>query len=387
MPAATLMLEQDRVVILPVTGATRTVSWEPHHPERVIEAVSAVLRADGGAPKSLTLLIGLAFLEAARPELPPVGDDVRQRMVAADHERFFVLVGPVAASVDGAWAFACEATLVQRWWDAFGTIAPVGAVMALPSAVRMAGLRGTWRVPTAAGEIGTIVVSAAGIGEVRRSRAAQETRADERAPLDVAACARVLGTRGAVTLANQLLDAELRSRLVRRDRSRRWRAGAMVAAALLFCVWAMSYRQARMITALETQRAQLEAQAGGPRAAQSRLMSALLEQRILDDASRASRTGSSPLTVLSALGRLVPPDAFVQRLEWNGERWRIDGSAADVSRLVPLLDADPAIVDVQSLAPSTRFMDGGRARSSFSLGFRVTPNTDATTPAATGATP
>jgi len=61
----------------------------------------------------------------------------------------------------------------------------------------------------------------------------------------------------------------------------------------------------------------------------------------------------------------------MQRLEWNGSEWRIDGSANDAAVLVPLLDADAQFVGVRAAAPSTRYLENGRSRSSFSIVFQT----------------
>jgi hypothetical protein len=51
--------------------------------------------------------------------------------------------------------------------------------------------------------------------------------------------------------------------------------------------------------------------------------------------------------------------------------WRIDGSALDAPRIVPLLDSSPAFDDVRIVAASTRFLDRGQQRESFSIAFRT----------------
>ncbi|WP_169307598.1 hypothetical protein [Gemmatimonas aurantiaca] len=407
MRTATLVLEHAQLHVIPDRGAAQTLAWEPQHPEWVSDAVVSLLQDSGGVPTSLVLVVGLAFLEAAQPALPPVASDVQHRMLLADHERFFVTDGPLAVVVDGAWAFACEATTMRDWWESFNAIATVRAVMALPTAIRLCGLTGTWAVPCGPGESGLVTVSSRGITDVRRSRTTNSARADHIAsagadaaastasgattgaamPLDVPTCGRLLGTRDGVSLTDQLLDATLKARLVSQGRARHWRAAALVATGVLLFAWALSVRQARTIAALRVEHARLEALSSAPRAAQLRMVAAQQEQIILDAATGDADALASPLGALARIGAIVPADAFVQRLEWNGERWRIDGSAVDAARLVPLLDADSAIVDVQSLAPSTRFMDGGRPRNSFSIGFRFSGTPSAPMGAGSGHTP
>lgn len=382
---AVLVLESHRVQVVHDTGArsTHEVSWNPDAPADIVEAVRDILTQSGGVPRELTLIVGLGFLEPVRHDLPSVPASVRHRMLRADRDRFFVCEGDVATALDGDWACATDAARLRRWWDAFERIAPIHAVLTLPSAVRMAGLVGTWRTEAGRDEGGLVVVDGSGLAEIRRSRLAsthpastgghRAARAADAlpAPLDVQALARIIAGRSNIPAADQLLDTTLGLRLERRERRRLWRSALLAAVALLALGWAANQRQSRTLIALEAEQARLETAGAPPRAAQQRLFRALDERRILDASARAAHAADAPMAVLARLGTLIPADAFVQRLEWDGTRWRIDGSAINASRLVPLLDADSVIDDVQSLAPSTRFLDAGRARSSFAIGFRV----------------
>lgn len=382
---AVLVLESHRVQVVrdATARSMREVPWNPDAPADIVDAVRDVLTQSGGVPRELTLIVGLGFLEPARHDLPPVPAPVRHRMLRADRDRFFVCEGDVATALDGDWACATDATRLRRWWDAFERIAPIHAVLALPSAVHMAGLVGTWQTEAGRDESGLVVVNGNGLAEIRRSRLASThptSTGDRRtprvadalpAPLDVAALARIIAGRSDIPAADQLLDATLGLRLERRERRRLWRSALLTTAALLALGWAANHRQTRTLIALEAEQTRLEAAVAPPRAAQQRLFRAIDERRILDASALAAHAADAPMAILARLGTLIPEDAFVQRLEWDGTRWRLDGSAINASRLVPLLDADAVVDDVQSLAPSTRFLDAGRARSSFAIGFRV----------------
>lgn len=365
-----LILEVDHMLVVPAQAGrtTHTVAWSPGNPGESLEALRHALRQSGGPPRDLLLIVGLGFLEPVRHGLPPVSVSVRQQMLRADRDRFFVCGAEVATAVDGEWAVAVDAALLHLWWDTLTQVAPVRAVLALPEAVRLAGMVGAWQVGAGPGEHGLIIVAERGLTEVRRSRAIP---ADVATPLDVAACARGLLGLLAIPMADQLLDARLEQSLASRERRRIGRSGLLAASALLALAWAANDRQARTLAKLETERARLEVLAAPALAAQQRLLKASEEHRLLDLAAQGAHSAAAPLAVLARLGSLVPSDAFVQRLEWNGLRWRIDGSAGNASRLIPLLDADSVFAEVQSLAPSTRFLDAGQARSSFSIGFRV----------------
>ena len=93
--------------------------------------------------------------------------------------------------------------------------------------------------------------------------------------------------------------------------------------------------------------------------------------QLLRVADSLNSAGTTPSAILARLGALLPKDAFVQRLDWDGNAWRIDGSASDAPRIVPLLDADAYFSDVRIVAASTRFLDAGKQRESFSIAFRA----------------
>ncbi|MBY0492250.1 MAG: PilN domain-containing protein, partial [Gemmatimonadaceae bacterium] len=126
-----------------------------------------------------------------------------------------------------------------------------------------------------------------------------------------------------------------------------------------------------LLAAAEAAQEAAAADAAGALAAQARLLRADRESALLQRANADAAHPGAPSLVIARLGALLPPSAFVQHLEWDGRQWKIDGSAIDAAGLVPRLDAVPVFEQVRSLAPSTRFLDGGTPRSSFSIGFAV----------------
>ena len=85
----------------------------------------------------------------------------------------------------------------------------------------------------------------------------------------------------------------------------------------------------------------------------------------------APQASASAAAVLARLGGVLPRDAFVQRLDWDGTVWRIDGSATNAPAIVPMLDGDSMFADVRIVAATTRFMDMGKQRESFSISFQT----------------
>ena len=135
--------------------------------------------------------------------------------------------------------------------------------------------------------------------------------------------------------------------------------------------WSADRWRERERTAATQRLTQLSSDAAPAQRAALRLDRALAEQQLLGVADSLNSAGTTPSAMLARLGVLLPRDAFVQRLDWDGNAWRIDGSAADAPRIVPLLDADAHFSDVRIVAASTRFLDAGKQRESFSIAFRA----------------
>ena len=129
--ALCLLLESDAVYALAREGAggVTRIAWRPEAPAPMAEA----LRAEFGTPRALVVIIGLAFLEIAEPQLPPVSNDVRVRMLQRDSDRYFALREPAAivsgcvravrAELDGAprsLAYAREAGDFLVWAQSQG---------------------------------------------------------------------------------------------------------------------------------------------------------------------------------------------------------------------------------------------------------------------------
>ena len=73
------------------------IRWSPDAPGALVET----LRAQFGVPASIVVVVGLGFLESAQPQLPPVANALRMRMLQRDSDRYFALREPVAVATDG----------------------------------------------------------------------------------------------------------------------------------------------------------------------------------------------------------------------------------------------------------------------------------------------
>jgi hypothetical protein len=127
----------------------------------------------------------------------------------------------------------------------------------------------------------------------------------------------------------------------------------------------------RSLASLEARERALLTTLEPARAARARLERAQLELAQLGSLAQAAGTATAPLPLLAALGELLPDDAVVDRLAWDGVTWRLDGSARDAAALVPRLAADPRLREVRSAAPSQQFSEGGVVRRSFAITLRT----------------
>ena len=361
-----LLLEPDAVYALAregEVGATR-VAWNPEAPVPMVDA----LRAVAGAPTALVLIVGLAFLEIAEPQLPPVSNDVRVRMLQRDSDRYFALREPAAVATDGRVAFAMPCALLTSWMEALSAWSPIQAVVTVGEAAALAGHDGKWTVPAGVGSTGHLTLRDGRVHEARRTRGGMP---ESERTLSITELASGAWRASTGALDRQLLDATMRARIQRQRNRRWWQSAALAAAALVLLAWSVDRWRERQLVALQREAQSLELATTSTRAALERLGRAESEQAAIAVADRRAARPDAPSAVLARLGALLPRDAFMQRLEWNGSEWRIDGSANDAAVLVPLLDADAQFVGVRAAAPSTRYLENGRSRSSFSIVFQT----------------
>jgi len=368
-----LLLEEDVVYALPRDGAAAAsrVSWRPDAPGPMVEA----LRAEFGTPSALVVIVGLALLEIAEPQLPPVPNDVRVRMLQRDSDRYFALREPAAVATDGPIAFAMPSAQLTSLLDALAAWSPVRAVVTVAQAAALGGHDGRWSVNAGSGSTGQLTIRDQRLQAARRTRG--QPGAGDRT-LTIAELASGAWRAAAGALDLQLLDAPMRARLQQQRTRRWWQSAAFAVSALVLLAWSVDRWRERQLLALQAEAATLEQTTAGARAAQERLVRAQGEQTSIAAADQRAARADAPAAVLARLGALLPRDAFVQRLEWTGTEWRIDGSANDAAALVPLLDADAEFVSVRAAAPSMRYLENGRARSSFSIVFQTRGESPAT---------
>lgn len=369
---AVVVLDATEVTVVHATDGriVRRVSWSPD----IADGLGDALRALTPAPSGVVCVVGLGLLDLAEPDLPPIDAAARRALLWRDADRYFPIEGEVAVALDERCALAVPSARYARWISACDAIAPVRAVLASPSIVARLIGDGTAVVAAGAGERGLVHAGGGRLLSVRRAPLdGRDARAqtDHATVVDSEQIARAAAAWVDAPSATQVLDATHASRFTSRQR-RRWMTSLTVAAtAVAFLLWSASRARESTHAALRERATALAAQAAPADAALSRLANARTEIDLLREAAGRAASPDAPLSVLAELGRVLPRDAFVQRLEWDGRGWRVDGTADNAPRLVPLLDGDTRFRDVRIVAPSQRFLDVGRPRESFAITFRM----------------
>ncbi len=403
-----ILLEAHAVSVLERNGRAGQASvvafpWSPDDPAPMVNALREHLGASGAAPGGLVMIVGLAFLESAIPELPPIDDDAKRAVLWRDADRYFPIADDAAIVCVDDVAMAMPAHRLAAWTRALSDVAPVQAIVTAPQLLRTSvdGSTGGTVCLLAAGdgERGQVTFSGGRMSMVRRVPASPMTTATP-APITPVAAVRPLTRPDTAVvddecvapaqllrhapawadapLSAQLLDRGLEAGL-RGARRRRWGASiAFAAAALVMLLASANHWRTSRLAALDARAAELSARAEPARRALARREQAAAELALLRDADARRQAPDAPLTVLAQLSRILPRDAFVQRLEWDGQVWRVEGTADNAPRLVPILDGDARFRDVRIASAGQRFLDAGRPRESFAISFRMQPLPGAT---------
>lgn len=346
-------------------AAAASVAWNPDASVGEMTRALAPLQATTRVRAGLVVVIGLGLLDIAQPELPPVSNAARHALLLRDADRYFPIEGPAAVALSYPFALAAPSERFGAWMQAIATIGRLRAVITIADALVRAGTNGSWTVAAGAGESAYVTIEGGALRDLRRHRqTAGET--PPRAPVPLAHVARGAAAALGAPLDTMLLDHALASRLTA---GRRWQSTQRAAAALLLAgglAWSADRWHAHQLTRADAELARLTNSAAPAQTSALRLQRARAELDLLKP-----QTSASAADVLARLGAVLPRDAFVQRLDWDGSVWRIDGSAANAPAIVPVLDGDAMFSDVRIVSATTRFMDMGRQRESFSISFQT----------------
>jgi hypothetical protein len=357
-----LLLEPESLLVFGAPGVP-AVPVSLAHPAQGAARLREVL------PRGVhgVLVIGVGLLEVAEPTLPPVPPALRLPLLRRESDRFLPLASGAAVAADGALALGMDGGLLDGWVAALEPVVPLRGVVTLPQCAAWAGLDGTWHCPAAPGEVGEITVRQGALVAVRRKRARRTSAAPAHPALPLASAAEVVGHGGPPPLEDQLLTPALHDRLARRRRRAWWRSGALVACGAAVLAAGYDRHQTRALARLAAREQALVAALDPARAARARLERARQELAALGSLAETAEATTAPLPLLAALSELLPADAVVDRLAWDGVSWRLDGSARDAAALVPRLASDPRLRAVRSAAPSQQFTEGGEVRRSFAI--------------------
>lgn len=360
-------------VRLPGTPVS-TLPWSPTEPD----ALRALVPRLTGRVQQLVVVVGLGLSEWAKPALPPVPAATRRAIVWLDPARYLAVEETMAVTCLDAWVVGVPAARLAAWRQALAPIAPVTVLSAAAVAVHLGGSQ-RLRLPAGDGDPVELVLRdgqleqlhrASGLAMPAPAGAGPGTSWDSGRIADVAAA----WVRPAPSA--WLLDPTEGAALARTTQRRWWQRLALAGAtAVLALLGAERWHVAQVTRAVDE--AQKQAAAARPAwDAYRRLAAARTEAKVVQDDANRSMARTAPLAMLAALTRRLPSDVVVQRLEWDGTTWRIEGTAERAPRLIPLLDADPMFRGIRMTAPVQRFLDAGRQRDAFTFAWPGAPSAE-----------
>ena len=373
MSAPIAILLDRSAAFVRIGGSVHRVAWSDERLDQLVEDV----RALGRTPSGIVLVVGLGWLEIAEPELPPLDHVARRAVLWRDADRYFPIVDPVAAVSVDRFALAMPAATLHRWVRAFAELAPVRGVVTSAQLAAHCAPDADVRIAAADGEHGIVATRHGTLTVLRRAADAVGTTTTPGALVDGTTLAFVTDVLAEAQrwpdapLTDLLVDATLNAQLHRRRQQRLWVSATLAAAAFALLLASVSRWRGRTLAALETQVTELSTQAQPAFDAEARQRRAQAELTLLASSRDQAVATDAPLAVLAAITDVLPRDVVVQRLEYDGVVWRVDGTTTNAPRLVPLMDGHRAFSDVRIAAASQRFLDAGRQRESFAISFRM----------------
>lgn len=370
-----VLLEFDRAIAI-AQGARVAPTIVPFEPDRPALCVAALRAAFGGAP-TIRLAIGLAFLEPADPDLPPVPALTRHQMLSLETDRWFPGVGAsaaVALAGEGPLAFAIDSARLTSWLAAFEQWGSIESVEPAPTAATRtvrAGEVGEVLVAAGPGETGVLRFAGGRLVLARRLPHGVSVTASARdwrdAPHDADA-ARGLLLSDDVPAYAQLLPSMARRTLARRRRLGVAFAWGALAAATCFAALAAERWRERTLGVIDAAIASEQPAADAALTQRARL-NALQEESAL--VSEMLPDESQPSSVLAAIARRLPRDAVLTAVRADSANWEISGAARNASAVAVSMAADSAFRDVRSIGGTSRYNGPRGTEESFAITFRV----------------
>jgi len=359
---------------------TIEIPWDPLRPADAV----AALRSRAGRPRSISLAVGLGFLEVMRVDLPPVAPDERVRMIDLEPDRFFAAAGReslvTTLAPESPIAFGAPAALIAAWIAAFETWAPVDWVEPAPIATARVLARqrdGAWRIEAGEDETGVLQIEHGRIASVRRARDAAAGSGARAVPAIAATPAPFAAALGAAKWQPRdargvpsLAAAPWRRRLAARRRTAIAAAAILAIMGIVFAIWAADRWRERTLAALEDRISRIETQAAPADTALRMLRSREAEAATIGD---VVTNRADPFGALAAISAALPREATVLSARASGNLWQIDGTTSDASTLVPRLDRHARFDSVRFLSASSRYRDANRSYETFSIALRFRP--------------
>ena len=370
-----VLLEHDRAIAV-AQGSRAAPTVVPFDPANPADCVAALRSALGGTP-AIRLAIGLAFLEPADPELPPVAAVARQLMLSLETDRWFPGVGAsaaVAVAGDGPLAFATESVRLTSWLAVFEQWGRIESVEPAPAAVARTartGASGDLLVAAGPAETGLLCFEAGRLTLARRLPAGVAAPSSARDRRDAAHDADVL--RGLLIAVDVPAYAQLLPAAARRTLQRRRRLGvvfawgALAAACCLVALSAERWRE-RVLGVIDTAITREQGAADAALSQRARL------NALHDESARVSvmlQDLSQPSSVLSVIARRLPRDAVLTAVRADSAGWEISGAARDASTVVSALTADSTFREVRAVGGTNRYNGPRGTEESFAVTFRV----------------
>ncbi|MGQ0766875.1 MAG: hypothetical protein ACT4OZ_14600 [Gemmatimonadota bacterium] len=349
------------------------VDWNPASPAAGVDAIRDAV----GSVDSVAICVEADLVRAVRVSLPPAPHDSREAMVSLEPDRFFVADEPLAVGLapGGDLAFALPVRLVDSWLSAFGVWAPVARIEPAATAIARAPSapsEGVFELPAPEGMRSVVAVHEGNIAAVRFGSAelvngpAAQLPGGPDGPFQLA----VAGALAAddADQSGTLWGAAPRAGARRRALRSVWTAALAATAALVIAAAGYDHWRSRTLLALTAEAETLTNDTEPAMRARQRL-DALVQEWTLLAAAGARR--NDPAATLAALGHVLPEDAVVLSATATGSQWRIEGTASNAAAVVPLLDRAGTFRDVRSIGASSRFVDRGRPRETFTISFRA----------------
>jgi hypothetical protein len=408
-----------RAVRLGGVGRRRLETMEVElHQEPLAHAVQALKERVGMAP-GLAVAVDTESLFVKRVKLPPLPVHDRRRVLALEPERFFPVRGEelvVSVREEDDLVFAGRLDEMNEWISALESLGPVERIEPAPVSLARAcakiGLSPAIIIKAAPGDRSATVMDVAG-GRLLTVRKVFGTAADagrilvsrdprpavlyvtpwsddaagavadllpgtevKPLPSPPGLTASYSGAYGAALAVgvhdgSVLMPEGLSRRVIARQRKRVAVAAAAVIAAFAFALGSLDHYRSRTARQLADEISTYSDRASAVLELQAEAFA--LDRGAASLADIAAQR-PNPLLVLQTITRLLPADASVRAVRYQGNEWQIDGYARDAARLIPVFEQSLEFEGVRFRTATSRIQLSDGMYDNFSLALRYVPS-------------